>query len=317
MNLSQANLQKEDDIMKTLITGAAGFIGSHLVDFLADRGDELVLFDNLSHGRMENLTRHRQNPRIEFILGDLRNEDQVILAMRGCEMVFHLGAQSNVVNATRDLDTTFYTNVVGTYHVLKAAHRQHIKCMVFSSSREVYGEPRHLPVDEDQPLLTTNAYGASKISAEMYCRIFRKDYGLPVVILRLTNVYGPRDRDRVIPIWIKQARACRPLPVFGGQQVLDFIWIEQVIQALISSSNHPELEEPINVGSGISTPILELAREILDLTNSTSELSLLPPRDSSVLRFVARVDRMRDQLGIHPPSGALEHLPDLLKRWDE
>ncbi|HNZ00027.1 MAG TPA: SDR family NAD(P)-dependent oxidoreductase [Anaerolineaceae bacterium] len=303
--------------MKILITGAAGFIGSHLVDALAARGDDLVLLDNLSHGRMDNLARHRQNPRIHFINGDLRNEEQVNQAIKDCSVVYHLGAQSDVVNAVQDLDTTFQTNVVGTYHILKAAREQQVQCLVFPSSREVYGEPHHLPVDEDQPLLTTNAYGASKISAEMYCRAFRKHYGLPVVILRMTNVYGTRDRDRVIPVWIKQARACRPLPVFGGQQVLDFIWIDTVIQALISAAQHPELEQPINIGSGTGTPILDLARRILELTNSTSELSLLPPRDTSVLRFVARVERMRDLLGIHPPKDPLEHLPDVLERWDE
>jgi len=132
--------------MKILITGAAGFIGSHLVDALAARGDDLVLLDNLSHGRMDNLARHRQKPRIHFINGDLRNEEQVNQAIKDCSVVYHLGAQSDVVNAVQDLDTTFQTNVVGTYHILKAAREQQVQCLVFPSSREVYGEPHHLPV---------------------------------------------------------------------------------------------------------------------------------------------------------------------------
>lgn len=303
--------------MKLLITGAAGFIGSHLVDRLAseDRYD-LVLFDNLHRGRLENITQHRHNPRITFIRGDLRTYEQVVEAMTGCEKVIHLGAQSNVLGAVTDLDYSFQSNVIGTFHVLKAARQTGVRSLVFTSSREVYGEPRHLPVDEEQPTYSKNTYGASKLSGEMYCRVFREMFGLNTIILRLTNVYGPRDYGRVIPLWIQRAIDGTPLQVYGGEQVIDFIWIDRVVDALVRSMEVETVVDPINIGSGKGVEILNLARQILELTNSSSELVLLPPRFTDVVKFTARVERMQEILGVIPPEDPLEFLPELIRNWE-
>ena len=128
--------------------------------------------------------------------------------MRGADVVFHLAAQSNVMGAVDDPDYSVTTNVIGTYNVLRAAAEAGVRRVVFTSSREVYGDPAVLPVDETRPLLAKNAYGASKVSGEAYCRTFAGTRGLEVEVVRLTNVYGPGDSGRVIPLWIK--RCSRP-----------------------------------------------------------------------------------------------------------
>ncbi len=300
--------------MKILVTGGAGFIGSHLVDRLAQIGqNDILVFDNLTRGKLENISQHRHNPHVRFLQGDLRNYSQVEEAVKGSGVIYHLGGQTNVLGAVEDVDYSFNANVLGTYHVLKAARQHGVPTVVFSSSREVYGEPGHLPVDEDQPTVSKNTYGASKISAEMYCRVYRNLFNLQTVILRLTNVFGPRDYGRVIPIWMQRARAGLPLQVFGGQQIIDFIHIDLVVKALIRAAERPHLAEPINIASGKGTAILDLARKILELSNSTSQLHLQPPRSAEVVRFIARVERMQALLDLTPPENPLEDLPKLFQ----
>src|SRR5215471_2362503 len=210
-------------IDKVVVTGGAGFIGSHLVDrLLADTQSEVVILDNLHRGRLTNLAQHADSPRLSIIQGDIRDFDIVAQTLRGADVVYHLAAQSTVMGAVDDLDYSFGTNVIGTFNVLKAASRESVQRVVFASSREVYGEPIELPVDEGQPLLAINFYGASKVMGEAYCRAFRRANGLDTVILRLSNAYGPRDYGRVIPLWIEQALRGEDLELYGGKQVLDF-----------------------------------------------------------------------------------------------
>src|SRR5579859_469480 len=215
---------------KVVVTGGAGFIGSHLVDrLLADTQADVVVLDNLHRGRLTNLAQHANSPRLSIIQGDIRNRELVVDTLRGATTVFHLAAQSTVMGAVEDLDYSFATNVVGTFNVLRAAANEAVKRVVFASSREVYGEPIELPVDEGQPLLAINFYGASKVMGEAYCRAFRRAYGLNTVVLRFANAYGPRDFGRVIPLWVDQATAGHELTVYGGKQVLDFVWVGQIV----------------------------------------------------------------------------------------
>ncbi|MCX8024375.1 MAG: SDR family NAD(P)-dependent oxidoreductase [Thermanaerothrix sp.] len=304
--------------MKVLVTGGAGFIGSHLVDRLAQQADyEIVIFDNLLRGRLENIAHHRHNPRISFVHGDVRRYGDVLDAMRGCQIVYHLAAQTRVMSSLAQVDACFETNVIGTFNVLKAAHNLEISKVIFTSSGEVYGEPRHLPVDENHPLRSKNPYGASKVAAEVYCQVFKEVYSLPVIILRLSHVYGPRDVERVIPVWIRNALDGKDLIVFGGEQIIDFIWVETVVEALVRSASLPTHTDPINIGHGKGVPILALAKRILELTNSPSQLVLKPPRAAEVVRYEPRVERMHTLLGLHPAEEALEHLPKLISTWRE
>ena len=298
---------------KVVVTGGAGFIGSHLVDrLLTETHAEVVVLDNLHRGRVSNLAQHAARSRLSIIQGDIRNADLVAETLRGASAVYHLAAQSTVMGAVEDLDYSFSTNVVGTFNVLRAAARESVRRVVFASSREVYGEPIELPVDEGQPLLAINFYGASKVMGEAYCRAFRRAFGLNTVVLRLANVYGPRDFGRVIPLWVRQASVGEDLTVYGGKQVLDFVWVGQVVDALMRTAELEGPTPPINIGSGTGTRIVDLARRIRLMAGSHSQLQLVPARAVEVVQYVARVDRMRQLLRLEPPSDPLAYLPEIV-----
>jgi UDP-glucose 4-epimerase len=296
---------------RILITGGAGFIGSHLVDRLAlDKSNRLVLIDNLRRGRLINL--EPTGGRFEFIQGDICDRNLLEQAMQGVDLVYHLAAQSNVLGAATDLDYSFRANVIGTFEVLRAAANAGVRRLVFTSSREVYGEPLSLPVVETAAILPKNAYGASKAAGEMYCRAFSSATFM-VVVLRLANVFGARDFDRVIPIFVERAVRGLPLTLYGGKQILDFIWIDMVIDALLRAGNGEPPAGPVNVGSGRPTDLPALANRILSESKSSSPLQVVPARDVEVSRFVADTTLMKQTLGLEPPEDPLCHLGELIE----
>jgi UDP-glucose 4-epimerase len=301
-----------------VVTGGAGFIGSHLVDRLLEDGcPKVVVLDNLHRGRVENLAAHRDDSRLDFIRGDIRSAATVAAALRGATTVYHLAAESTVMSAVANLDHAFETNVIGTFNVLRAASQAGIDTLVFASSGEVYGDPIELPVAEDQPLLAINSYGASKIAGEAYCRAFRRTHGLRCISLRLTNVYGPRDFGRVIPLWFDQAAHGLDLEVYGGKQLLDFVWVDQVIEAMVRAADFPGPLPIINIGSGTGTRIVDLAHRIIRLTRARGRVSLQPARAVDVVRFVANVNRMQQLLGVRPPEDPLVYLNRLVSQVPE
>ena len=295
--------------MKVLVTGGAGFIGSRLVERLVRKDiGPVVALDNLFRNSWEKLRSYRGG--VEIIEGDVRDRGLVSAAMKEVSVVFHLAAQSNVLGAAAELDYSFSTNVGGTFEVLRAAREAGVARVVFTSSREVYGEPERLPVSEDAPLRPKNAYGASKVAGELYARVFAGD-GLPVSILRLANVYGPGDKGRVIPIFLERIARKEPLVIFGGQQVLDFIWIETVMDALLAAAFGELPDGPVNVGSGEGVTLQRLAERIAACADSQVEIRIDPARSIETTRFVADVTRMRQKLGINPGPDALAWLPML------
>src|SRR5579859_4024807 len=297
---------------RVLVTGGAGFIGSHLVDrLLATTRAEVVVLDNLSRGLLSNLAQHSAEPRLEVIHGDIRDTETVASAVRGASVVYHLAAQSTVMGGVTDAEYTFTTNTVGSLNVLRAAVRYGVERLVFASSREVYGEPIELPVDEESPLLAINSYGASKIAGEAYCRAFRREFGLQTSILRFSNVYGPRDVGRVIPAWVNQALTARDLQVFGGKQVIDFVYVGLIVDALLVDAAYEGPLPTINIGSGTGTRIVDLARRILRLAERQGHVSLMPARPMEVTRFVAKVERMQQLLKIEAPLDPLGQLSSL------
>jgi UDP-glucose 4-epimerase len=295
---------------KIVVTGGAGFIGSHLVDRLVrDGAGEIAILDNLFRGKVENIAHHWANPAVSFCQLDIRDEAAVRTAVAGAEVVYHLAAQSNVMGALGDIDYSFGTNVVGTFNVLKAARDGGVRRVVFSSSREVYGEAQYLPVDENHPLNAKNSYGGSKAAGEFYCRVFVNDFGLETAVLRLANVYGPRDFGRVIPLWLGRAAAGADLIVYGGKQIIDFVWVDLVVEALVRAATAEVVGIPINVGSGQGTPILELAERILALSGSAARLDHQPARSVEVVAFTADIGRMQGLLGLEAAGDPLGYLP--------
>jgi len=287
--------------MRILVTGGAGFIGGNLVNRLVSIGaGEVLVVDNLQRG----FSRDSLPAGIEFRRADIRDTDALGGALNGCEIVFHLAAQSNVMGAVADAEYSFSTNVVGTYNVLQAAAAAGVKRLVFPSSREVYGDPRDVPVPESAPLRAKNAYGASKIAGEVYCRLAAQQ-GLEAVVLRLANVYGPGDRDRVIPLFSAAARAGLPITVFGRQKILDFVWIEVVVDAFIKTAFGSYIRGPVNIGSGKGTTIFDLAHRIVELARSVSNIEVVEEREQEVGRFVADITRAKRLLKIPEPDDPL------------
>jgi UDP-glucose 4-epimerase len=296
-----------------VVTGGAGFIGSHLIDrLLEEPAVEVIALDNFSRGRGANLAHVLNEPRFKLIEADIRDRAALTDTFSGASLIYHLAAQSSVEGATRDPSYTFETNVVGTFNVLRAAQECGVPRVLFASSREVYGEPISLPVDEESPLLAINSFGASKVAGEVYCRAFRREFGIQTPILRIANVYGPRDDGRLVPRWLQLAATGHQMEVYGGKQVIDFVWVGQVVDALASAG---ALEGPlpaINIGSGTGTRIVDLARRIARLFDGQSKIRLQPARPTDVTRFVANVERMRQILRIEPPLDPLGNLVDLV-----
>ena len=295
--------------MKILVTGGAGFIGRHLVERLArSNASQIVVLDNLNRALPGQFAEG-----IEFREDDIRDQTAVEKAMEGCEVVFHLAAQSNVMGAVADADYAFSSNVAGTYHVLQAALKAGVKRLVFTSSREVYGDPKRVPVRETFPLRPKNAYGTSKVAGEAYCGLAARE-GLDTAILRLANVYGPGDRDRVIPLFADAAAAGEPLTVFGEGKILDFVWIGTVVDALVKAGLGRSIRRPVNVGSGKGVTIAELARRVVQLSDSSSPIRIVPEREQEVGRFVADIARAKRLLGLREPEDSLWGLPQTLSR---
>jgi len=274
--------------MHILITGGTGFIGTHLARRLAKNPEHsIVLLDNLYRCSEERTGAAESGA--EFVRGDIRDLELITELVGKAEVVCHLAAQANVVGAVQDLDYSFSTNVVGTYNVLRAAERSGGKKVIFASSREVYGEKQRFPVSEDAALEPKNAYGVSKMAGEAYCRIFRSA-GLPVTIFRLANVYGPGDRGRVIPIFVERALRGEPLVLYGGDQLVDFVWINTVVDAFERAIHMDALEGPVNIGSGTGVTVRELANIVIRETQSSSAISEAPSRSFETRGYVAAVE---------------------------
>lgn len=299
---------------KAVVTGGAGFIGSHLIDFLVQKEvPEIVIIDNLFRGRLDYLAPHLNRPNVRFVEADIRDFAALNPLCADADVIFHLAAQSNVMGAVDDVDYSFSTNVAGTINVLKAAQANQRCRVIFTSSREIYGEAQYLPVDELHPMGSKNTYGASKAAGELYCNVFYNNFGVETAILRLSNVFGPRDFGRVIPFWLGWAAEGQDLIVYGGQQVIDFVWVGDVVDALWRAATIAELpHKPINIGSGIGTPILTLAERILALFDTTSKLDQQPPRSVEVVKFVADVQRMETELGLKPAADPLASLAKMV-----
>ena len=275
--------------MKILITGGAGFIGSHLVDALSRfKRNKIIIFDNFYRGTKENIVTHLKNKNIKIINEDIRNFKS-FKKIGNVDLIFHLAAQSNVIGSYLNPDYAFSANIIGTYNVLKFASKIRPDRFIFSSSREVYGNPEYIPVDENHPLKPINMYGATKVSGEMLCNSFINSNNIKITILRIANVYGSRDKDRVIPIFLNNIKNKKNLILYGGKQVLDFLWIKDLINCVINiSKNSKFVGETINIGTGTGVSIEDLAKKIIKITDSKSKIIRKKSRSLDVKSFIAK-----------------------------
>lgn len=272
------------DFSKVLVTGGAGFIGSHLVDELVSRGYKVVVLDNFWSGRMENVSQHLKSDAFKLVDGDVRDKRVVRDAMNGVDAVMHLAALIDVERSVNNPFETHDVNVTGTLNILKEAVRKNIKRFVYASSTAVYGEVNPLPLNEDSPPKPISPYAASKASAECYCRAFYKSYGLETVTLRYFNVYGPRQElnpySGVIAKFLKNASSGEPLVVYGdGEQTRDFICINDVVDATILALEKGGLtDETFNVCTGKPITINELTQIVKEVTGKDLQIVYDKPR---------------------------------------
>lgn len=299
--------------MRILVTGAAGFIGKRLIKTLlsSNRADVCVALDNLAKGCWDSLEEECGDGRVVPLQGDVRDPCILEKACRGVDTVFHLAAVSSVGEAEAEPLSSWQINVNGTENVLRAAKNAGARRCVFASSREVYGQPTAMPVHETASLRPENRYGESKEAGEALCREYSRK-GLGVSIARLTNVYGPKDSGRVIPIFAERVRRGLPLIIHGGEQVIDFAPISLVCEGLIRMALR-EIDEPVNIGSGRGTTLQELASRIASLPGALGGgVEYRAHRSFEVKRFVADVGRQVRLLGLIPPRDPLEMLPETL-----
>ena len=250
------------------MTGGAGFIGSHLVDRLINEGFEVVVLDNFSTGSLENLRLHVGKDNFHIVKGDVRNRADVKKAVEDVDYVFHLAAIVSVELSIKNPVLVEEVNVGGTLNLLEESLNLDLKKFVYVSSCAVYGNPKYLPIDEEHPTKPLSPYGVSKLTAEHYCKVFYRIYGLKTVCLRLFNVYGPRQAvgpySGVIAKFVDRLKNGKPPIIYGdGKQTRDFIFVEDVVDACLRAMDSKKcVGEVVNIGSGIETSINELAQLI-------------------------------------------------------
>lgn len=295
---------------RTLVTGGAGFIGSHLVEALLARGDEVVVLDNLSTGSLENL----DGLTVEFIEGDVRDFEVVARAMRGAARVFHQAAFVSVPASMERPEDCYAVNLLGSVHVLQAAREQGVEMVVLASSAAVYGEWDR-PVDETMTRDPLSPYAASKAAMEAAARLFSAQFGLPTLCLRYFNVYGPRQSPHspyaaAIPLFIEAMLADEPPVIFGdGKQVRDFVYVEDVVRANLAAAEAIEQAGAVlNIAAGETVSIRELVAALREILPEAPGAQFGPPRKGDIFYSAADIHRAETALGYRPKTALKDGL---------
>jgi UDP-glucose 4-epimerase len=310
--------------MLVVVTGGAGFIGSHTVDRLLDAGHRVVVLDDFRTGKRANLAHHAGSDRLDVVACDVSHGIfpalAPITARHGpVERIVHLAAQVSVVHSVQNPLVDMQVNYGGTLHVLEYARATGVKKVVFASSAAVYGEVATLPVDEDTPTRPVSPYGIDKLASEHALDYYAAVHGVPGTALRFFNVYGPRQDPSspysgVISVFADRARTGRTLTLFGdGGQTRDFVYVGDVVRAIIAALGDGASRVVANVGTGGEITVLELARSIVELCGGSSVIEHAPARPGEILKSRARVDRLRDALGVVAGTSLLDGLRETLR----
>lgn len=296
-----------------LVTGGAGFIGSHIAEALLDQGESVRVFDNLATGRQTNLAALKG--RAQFIHGDLRDFDSVKAAVKGVEVVFHQGALASVPRSIADPIASLETNINGTQNVLIAARNAGVRRVVYASSSSVYGNTPVLPKHEDMPTNPLSPYAVQKLTGELLCRVFTQIYGLETVSLRYFNVFGQRqdpasEYAAVIPRFLTALIEKRQPIVFGdGEQTRDFTYIANVVQANLLAATAPEaVGHAMNIGCGERISLNTVLRIAGELLMVTIDAEYRDPRPGDVRDSLADISLAERLLGYKPMVGFREGL---------
>ena len=288
-----------------LVTGGAGFIGSHIVDALVHRGAHVTVLDDFSSGRRENLAAARDH--ITVIEGDIRDSGTVASAMDGVDVVFHQAALRSVPKSLKFPADYHAVNVSGTLNILLAARDAHVRRVVFASSSSIYGDTEQLPQREDQAVHPISPYALTKWMGEQYCQLFTRAYGLETAALRYFNVFGPRqsldsEYAVVIPRFITSLLGGQSPPIHGdGRQSRDFTYIENVVAAnLLAAEAREGSGHVFNVGCGERHSVVDLFQAVQRAVRSSAPATHTPPRPGDVLHTQADITRAERILHYRP-----------------
>jgi nucleoside-diphosphate-sugar epimerase len=290
---------------RVLVTGGAGFIGSHLVDTLVAEGCDVVVLDDLSSGSLSNL-KHVKN-KITFYQGDIQDQKILMQAAKNCEVIFHQAAMVSVTKTVDNPVDSAFINDIGTLLVLESARQNKVKRVILASSSAVYGDDPLLPKHENMPPKPMSPYAVQKLTGELYARIYYDLYGLETVCLRYFNVYGPRQDPSspysgVISIFMTKAVSKKPPVIYGdGKQYRDFIFVKDVVKAnLLAATEDDAAGQIFNIGTGKHVSINSLWDMISLFSGLKIEPEYTPPRPGDILESVASIEQAKSAMGFEP-----------------
>lgn len=306
---------------KILITGGAGFVGSHLSERLIQSNDIVVydVFSKFYNGKKRNLATLKEHPNFHLFEGDILNYEEISRAMNDIDIVFHLAAQPGVRYSLLHPVETNNVNTAGTLNVLKTAKENNVERVVNASSSSVYGEGVSLPIKETEITKPISIYGASKLVAEHYCRIFHQTYDLNIVSLRFFTVYGPRQRpDMAFHKFVKQIHEKKPVTIFGdGTQSRDFTYVDDIVNGIIASAITENIDgEVFNLGSGKRT-VLNQGLKILSDLLGEFDIVYESRKKSDITHTLADITKAREILGYKPHFTIKEGLKNFISWYQK
>lgn len=292
-------------MVKSLITGGAGFIGSHLVEGLLARGHSVRILDDFSSGKADNLK--SVAAKVELIDGSVADADRIARAVAGCEQVFHLAAIPSVAKSIENPRAAHEVSATGTLLLLDASRRAGVRRLIYAASSSAYGDQPGAVRTEDDSLIPLSPYAAAKLAGEFYCRCFTTVYGLETVRLRMFNVFGPRQDatnpySGVIALFINAMTHGKTPTIFGdGLQSRDFVYIEDVVQAFVKAAEVPSAAGNVfNIGTGTSVTVLDLVHHLNEILGTSIKAKHEPARAGDVRFSQADITRARTELGFAP-----------------
>jgi UDP-glucose 4-epimerase len=302
--------------MQILVTGGAGFIGSHLAEQLVGAGHKVRVLDNLSSGKRSNLARAAG---VEFVEGDIRDAATVCRSVEGMEAIYHLAAVASVQASIDDPLGTHGSNFIGTLNLLEAARQEGVRRLIYASSAAVYGDTDALPVSEQTLTNPLSPYAADKLAGEHYLKFYAAKYGIEPVVFRFFNIYGPRQDPAspysgVISIFVERIRREQPVTIFGdGRQTRDFVYVRDLIDVLAAAlTNERAVGAVLNVGRGVECSLLELLASLERLVGRSVPRQHAPARVGDILRSRADVRRLESALGYVPRTTVENGLAEVL-----
>lgn len=289
-----------------LVTGGAGFIGSHLIDLLS-KNNKVLIIDNFSSGRIENISQHIGKRVVKIVNTDIRNKKKIFELAKGIDIIYHLAASCLRVSIY-DPEMSHQVNATGTLNLCMAALKNKVKKFIYVSSSEVYGSAKYSPMDEEHPLEPMTVYAASKLVGEYYCNSFYRTYGLPVIIVRPFNTYGPREHfegpyGEIIPRFVIRVLNGMPPVIFGdGNQMKDFTYVTEVAYGILKASECDGLiGDVVNIAYGRGVSVRDIARLIIDMEDKSGlKINYKTKRPADVNKHCADISKAKRMFKFNP-----------------